>query len=243
MASQMAKAIICSFDATRRISGNVCRELGGSDVVKGSVTLNKISDVDYSFEFISDSGFVTICADIDDFRIVEGNKFQLVIEDQFVYAVDDRSDCLLFRDAVYECQLLTEVSYQFNLIKFNHFTKLSEALAHKSASLLHDDSKKLYDEEYQLPVVLSDRTEQQYFDPLVILEGVRNIVCIFCKAEKVMEKNLTFAIHPYVPVNFENRNIYMCFRCLDNWRQYREEAICDDTLIPEDEFNEDLCGK
>lgn len=239
----MAEAIICAFNVTRRFLGNVCRELVGDGLVEGSVSLKKISDMDYSFEFLSDCGLVMTYADIDDFRAVEGNKFQIVIEEQYVYAIKDRSDYLLLRDAVYECQLLMEVSYHFKLIKSNHYMKLSELLNLGGGSPRDGDSMVSKDDEYQIPKTLFDQAKQQCSDPLVILEGVRNIVCVFCKAEKVMEKNLTFALHPYVPVNFENKNIYMCFRCLDNWRQFREEAICDDTLIPLDESNEDLCGK
>lgn len=238
----MAEQIVCAFYATRRFLGNVCRELEGNGLVEGSVVLKKLSDVDYNFEFILDAGFITICADIDDFRLVESSKFQIVTEDQFVYAIDDRSDYLLFTDAVYECQLLMEVSYQFTLIKSNHFTKLSKALAIDNAALRCGDYVVLNYGEYQVPETISDQTKERYSDPLVILDGVRNIICVFCKAEKIMEKNLTFALHPYVPMNFEKKNIYMCFRCLDNWRQFREEAICDDTLLPEDEINEDLCG-
>jgi hypothetical protein len=78
------------------------------------------------------------------------------------------------------------------------------------------------------------------------------IVCVFCGTLMEIQFSINmdmnsdvndFVIHPYVPLTFENRYIYMCMPCVDNWRTYRISAIQEDQLIVQDERNEEICSK
>jgi hypothetical protein len=78
------------------------------------------------------------------------------------------------------------------------------------------------------------------------------IVCVFCGTLMEIQFSINmdmnsdvndFVIHPYVPLTFENRYIYMCMPCVDNWRAYRISAIQEDQLIVQDERNEEICSK
>ena len=69
------------------------------------------------------------------------------------------------------------------------------------------------------------------------------INCVFCGVQKMMETSKDFAVHPYVPATFQNKTIYMCIPCLQNWKEFRQKAINDNQLILKDEVNEELCGK
>jgi hypothetical protein len=69
-----------------------------------------------------------------------------------------------------------------------------------------------------------------------------NIECVYCNIKRVNAPETLFTVHPYVPNNYENRPIFMCLPCAENWKDYREKAIRDDILILENEVNEEICS-
>lgn len=66
--------------------------------------------------------------------------------------------------------------------------------------------------------------------------------CFFCQAGTKNYRQDNIAIHPYVTCDFKGADIYMCLKCVSNWKLYRDSAKKANELILPGETNEELCA-
>ena len=73
-----------------------------------------------------------------------------------------------------------------------------------------------------------------------------NVMCCYynCNAHLSSDDDddRQYYLHPYVPKNFQREEMFMCFLCISNWREFREKAKQDNELVLPNEFNEELCA-
>lgn len=239
-----------------------------ADVV---VMIKKLSDTDNLFQFRSNRGEPVIlgATDLDDVDI-EGNSdfIQANFGDyggcnQQMFSIDDSIERNIFKEAVLECRMLSEMTLRLeSFVRDVYFAGIHSVQdAEGCGSLLNDMIQSLRDQQ-RTPTEFSifNMTDEKNTDndatgckttvnarPSVIEKtkphNITEMNCVFCGVQKTMEIGKDFAIHPYVPATFENKNIYMCLPCLRNWKEFREKAIFDKQLILKDEVNEELCGE
>ena len=233
----------------------------------GSIVIIKLSDVDFLFQYESDCRSNVLVSVLDNIVLQkDSNRFRVLDGDNpAIFSIDEYSDYLLFEEAVLECRMLSEMVLRLGAV----VRDLYYAGIYSSAAADVDDFN-LCDEILSLGRKEDNSAELKLFDLTFDehdmtrknikddIEGdqkqassgsigakdlITNIDCVFCGAQKTMDTAKKFAIHPYVPITFEKKPVYMCLLCLDNWKEYREKAVLDDQLVLEGESNEELCGK
>lgn len=68
------------------------------------------------------------------------------------------------------------------------------------------------------------------------------VTCVFCDSAKAILKDLDFVLHPNVSQNSANRPVFMCGVCIENWKEFRENAEHEDQLVLPGEVNEEICA-
>eukprot|EP01035_Chromulina_nebulosa_P019190 gene19190-25036_t len=57
-----------------------------------------------------------------------------------------------------------------------------------------------------------------------------------------LKNDREFLIHPYVPKDYDNTPLYLCIICANNWKDYRDKAEIENSLLLPDEVNEEICS-
>jgi hypothetical protein len=239
-----------------------------TDVV---VMIKKLSDKDNLFLFRSNRGDPVIlgATDLDDVDIegttnfIQANFSDYGGPDQQIFAIDDSIECNIFKESVLECRMLSEMTLRLeSFIRDVYFAGIHSVRDAEGCGLLLSDMIQTLRDQQRMPSEFSLFNMAHEINPdndatgskatanarTTVIEKIKphNITemnCVFCGVQKTMEIAKDFAIHPYVPATFENKNIYMCLPCLRNWKEFREKAILDKQLILKDEVNEELCGE
>ena len=262
--------IVCAVSA-RRSSHSASYGAGDEELLDVVIMIKKLSDTDNLFQYSSDIKGEKLLGilDLDDLEIVEnGNRFRANFgkhgeDNQQIFAIQNFIEYNLFKDSILECRMLCEMTLRLNSFARDLYfagiyssqvagedgVYLSEVLQtirdqqsfpmefsifDTSSSKIIEENEDAIDPKIQDSLSASSRTRQHV---------ISDINCVFCGVQKMMEISKDFAVHPYVPATFQNKTIYMCVLCLQNWKEFREKAIKDNQLILKNEVNEELCGK
>lgn len=262
--------IICSVSA-RHIVQTATDDSLFDECVDVVVMIKKVSDTDNLFQYRSNRGEHVIlgATDLDDVDIessttsIQANFGDYGGCNHQIFTIEDSVEYSLFREAVLECRMLSEMTLRLgSFVRDIYFAGIYSAQEGGGHSFLYSDMIQMLRDQQLMPTEFSlfnitnekvtneDTTEcQTTADDIANVIDKRNhhkvtdMNCVFCGVQKMMEITKEFATHPYVPATFENKNIYMCLPCLQNWKEFREKAIFDKQLILKDEVNEELCGE
>jgi hypothetical protein len=139
---------------------------------------------------------------------------------------------------IYYSNLYSVVDPNTDMILQEEFSKVSHQQKMTAAELLMEMRQSIKPaasaEDATKPVITPKPARQVDFSRL-------SIDCLYCGTKRVAVPDTTFTVHPYVPQNYEQRPIFLCITCAENWKDYREKAIRDDLLILENEINEEIC--
>lgn len=262
--------IICAVSAIRTESLFLT-----SDEIdyEGKIMIIKVSDVDYIFQYQEKNSSNTILriADLDNLEILDDSKkclrinFSLnhLIVDFQSYKVEDTNQYDAFKEALFECRMLSEMTFRMNsLARDVYFAGIySSELSDNDDILLSEELQRMREQQsssssrftiFRNPsdTWLDEEDDSDndlaeispLLSPIKQHHNISDINCVFCGVQKIMEFHKDFAVHPYVPATFDNKNIYMCIPCLRNWKEFRDKAARENQLVLEDEVNEELCG-
>jgi hypothetical protein len=258
----MAHVVVCSLDARKYLAPRFAENCNANDYIDGFATLTMISDTDYLFRFESSRKSENVVADLDDIGSFGENLFVVSLKGMInTFAIIDDVEYSLFVEAVQECQITVNIAFRLDCLMRDRYyagvyaTKAKE----EDDKLMIEDigdirNKQLATTAFKLfnpslqqlqKTMAIDYHESfiEDIDPSAFHDDISNINCIFCAAQKTMERTKKFYCHPYVPVDSNNKFVYMCYSCICNWKEYRERAITDNQLIMMDESNEELCGE
>lgn len=262
--------IVCAVSA-RRSSFSASYGAVDEELLDVVIMIKKLSDTDNLFQYGSDIKGEKLLGilDLDDLEIIEyGNQFRANFgkhgeNNQQIFAVQNYIEYNLFRDSILECRMLCEMTLRLNSFARDlYFAGIySSQVAGEDEVYLSEVLQMIRDQQ-SLPMefsifdtLSSNITEENEGTADVKIEDslsasnraqqhvISDINCVFCGVQKMMEISKDFAVHPYVPATFQNKTIYMCILCLQNWKEFREKAIKDNQLILKDEVNEELCGE
>ena len=240
--------------------------------LEGTISIKRISDVDNlcQCDFVNETALSNKIADLDNLELLgNGNMIRLnfgspVAADYRTFVIENSMEYELFKDAVAECRMLSEMTLRlssltrdiyFAGIYSSHLgeTKdllLCEALQTMGSQQIDPSSFSIFQLfDSQSLKSTNDRCDSHLSQNVSSTSGnirqhpISEINCVFCGVQQTMEISREFAIHPYVPLTFSKKNIYMCVICLHNWKDFREKAILDNQLVLKNEVNEELCGK
>lgn len=255
----MAPVVVCALDARKYLANENCNT---GDYIDGFATLTMISDTDYLFHFESSRKSENVVADLDDIGSFGENLFTVSTNDNIhTYAIIDDVEYSLFVEAVQECQIIVDIAFRLDCLMRDRY----HAGIHSPIPEKEDDELKIEDirdvqnqqlsttafklfdpsllQRQKASVVGDSESVNEDIDSSAFRDDVSNINCIFCGAQKTMERTKRFFCHPYVPVDSNNKFVYMCYSCICNWKEYRERAVTDSNLMMMDETNEELCGE
>jgi hypothetical protein len=224
--------------------------------------LTMSSDTDYLFHFESSRKSENVVAELDDIGSFGEHLFTVSLKEEiYTFAIMDEVEYSLFVEAVQECQDTVNIAFRLDCLMRDRFY----AGLHSNDKKEVDDEVKFQDsggirnqqltrisfelfnpslqQRQQTTVIDSDESFIEDIDPSAFHDDISNINCVFCAAQKTMERTIKFFCHPYVPVDSNNKFVYMCYSCIRNWKEYRERAVTDKNLIMMDESNEELCGE
>ena len=270
-ADRLSMTVVCSVAAQQVILAavNGVSEEERLDVI---VTIKRLSDVDNLFEYDFKDGLLKSprVADLDDLELIENrntirtNFGSHIAADYRTFYVEDSTEYQLFKDAVAECRMLSEMTLRLSSLARDIYyagiysshrgedddvplcaslqiirDQQSDPAAFTVFQLYMDKSQRNGDEKCDIDADhhLSPTSSSSQHHIL------SEINCVFCGVQKMMEISRDFAVHPYVTQSFNGRNIYMCMPCLLNWKEFREKAIQENQLVLKNEVNEELCGK
>lgn len=262
--------IVCAVNA-RRSSFSASYGAVDEELLDVVIMIKKLSDTDNLFQYSSDMRGEKLLGilDLDDLEITEyGNLFRANFgkhgeDNKQIFAVQNYIEYNLFRDSILECRMLCEMTLRLSSFARDLYfagiyssqvagedgVYLSEVLQtirdqqslpmefsifDTLSSNITEENEGTGDVNNEESLSASNRTQQHV---------ISDINCVFCGVQKMMEISKDFAVHPYVPATFQNKTIYMCILCLQNWKEFREKAIKDNQLILKDEVNEELCGE
>jgi hypothetical protein len=139
---------------------------------------------------------------------------------------------------IYYSNLYSVVDPNTDMILQEEFSKVSHQQKMTAAELLMEMRQSITpaaSAEDPPPPVITPKPATQVDDSRFSMD------CLYCGTKRVAVPDTTFTVHPYVPQNYEQRPIFLCITCAENWKDYREKAIRDDLLILENEINEEIC--
>jgi hypothetical protein len=261
--------IICAVSATKTESNVLISE--GIDY-EGTIMIVKVSDVDYIFQYQEKKSSKTIMriTDLDNLEIEDDSKkclranFSLdhLLKDFQNYNVEDDNQYDAFKEALFECRMLSEMTFRMNsLARDVYFAGIySSELSDTDDILLSEELQRMREQQSSSSrfTIFSNPSDtwldegsdsdndlpeiSPSLSPSKQHHSISEINCVFCGVQKIMEFHKDFAVHPYVPATFDNKNIYMCIPCLRNWKEFRDKAARENQLVLKDEVNEELCG-
>lgn len=263
-----AEIVVCTINVSRiyNVDTDVSRN-GGTYCIRGAVTIRKLNDTNYLFQFESECRSHAMVAVLENVVLLKDRKiFQVIVEENLVsFTTDSTAKYELFEEAVLECRMLSELVLRLDAVCRDVYYAgiYASSAANESDLMLSKELQILRDSQVVTSgfnIFALSANKHKNIDVLNIKEGdgegnslsissktsmdiSSNIVCIFCSAQKSNEITEKFAVHPYVPLTFKKEEIYMCLRCMHNWKDYREKAVLDCQLVLEGELNEELCGK
>lgn len=258
-------------DVQQNVLGST-NAVAAKELFDGLIMIRKLSDVDYLIQHKEESALATSLkvADLDNLELFEdGSTFRINFgsalseEDFMTFSIEDFEDYSIFNEAVLECRMLSEITLRLGaLARDVYFAGVySSQLVENDSILLSEELHRMRQQQsssaFNIFQLSSDRLEGQETDdesendlhdvskiPTAVQQhNISDMKCVFCGVQKMMEMSKDFAVHPYVPLTFDKKNIYMCIPCLENWRQYRKKATVENLLVLEDEVNEELCGE
>ena len=262
-----SEEVVCSLHARRINSMSVDVDRVGGLCREGAITIRKISDTNFLFQYESECRSNTLVAVLDNVVLTEDRKvfYVIVKEDLVTFMTDNIAKYQLFEEAVLECRMLSELVLRLGAVcrDIYYAGMYASSTANGNDLILNEDIQILRERQlltpgfniFELPrndaknigvpnIVERDNHRNSISSCLIAPSAdLLNISCVFCRVQKSTEKTLKFAVHPYVPVTFKKEEVYMCLPCMHNWKDYREKAILDDQLVLKGELNEELCGK
>ena len=271
VAYQLSMTVVCSVAAKQVILSSIYGEAGEIQL-EGTISIKRISDVDNlcQCDFTNGTAVSSRVADLDNLELLgNGNMIRTnfgspVAADYRTFVIENSMEYELFKDAVAECRMLSEMTLRLSsLTRDIYFAGIYSSQLGESKDLLLCEALQTMGSQQLDPSSFSifqlfgaqsiknidDRSDPHLSQSVSSTSGnirqhpISEINCVFCGVQQSMEISREFAIHPYVPLTFSNKNIYMCITCLHNWKEFREKAILDNQLVLKNEVNEELCGK
>jgi hypothetical protein len=259
---EMAQVVVCALDARKYLAPTFTDNCNTGEYIDGFATLTMTSDTDYLFHFESSRKSENVVADLDDIGSFGENLFTVSLNEEiYTFAIIDDVEYALFVEAVQECQDTVNIAFRLDCLMRDRFY----AGLHSNNTKEVDDELKFQDigeirnqqltrtsfklfnpsllQRQRATFIDEHETVIEDIDPSAFHDDISNINCVFCAAQKTMERTMRFFCHPYVPVDSNNKFVYMCYSCICNWKEYRERAVTDNNLIMIDEPNEELCGE
>ena len=189
-----------------------------------------------------------------------------------IFDIDDGNEYELLKEAIAECRMLAEYTLRLqSLAKDVYYAGMYSQLGLDSDLLLDEEFRKLRPAT-EVPSSSSSSSSSQVTgkssanNPSASIRShslprtsagtqkviqltsseYDNIECCYynCNAHHALNSDdeRMYFLHPYVPTNFQQEDLFICSLCLTNWREYREKAKNDGELVLEGEFNEELCA-
>lgn len=258
----MAQDIVCALDVRKYLATKISEDFDTAEYIEGSATLIMMSDTECLFRFETSRSSENLVAVLDDVGRFEGNLFTVFLSGKrFTFAIVDDVEYCLFVDAIQECRLLVNLAFRLDCLMrdqffagvYTTFAKdednkvLIEGIGGVRNNQHSMTTFNLFDpllQHRKKTIVIDDHDSvDEVIDALSFHDDITNINCIFCNSQKSTEYTKKFYWHPYVPVNSKKQNVYMCYSCICNWKEYRERAVKDNQLIMVDELNEEICGE
>lgn len=152
--------------------------------------------------------------------------------------------------AKFECDTLCDLRLRVNaLLRDIYFAGMYKSLLPEDKAVISEELVKLkshmptlFENVSHLPEIDALTDPQKALEKEKEFHNIYEVKCVFCSVSKLVDKEIEFVIHPYVPKNFRNKSIYLCSNCIESWHVYRQSAHEENNLILPDETNEDLCA-
>lgn len=253
----MGENIVCNVKAKKLFVSNTALHDNDDDQIDGTIYLKALSDVDFLLEFSTMIQAENVKVALEDVTIIDDQILRVLANgDIFYFSVTNNMEYVILDDAIRECRLLADIAFRIDcLVRDRYFAGVySSSVTEKNDILLCEGVQDIKSQQqssadfriYEVSLENLQMAMPKICDAVengIIYEEISRLTCIFCGAQKIMDIAQKFVLHPYVPVNSERRNLYMCFPCINNWRIYREKAVNDDQIVLQDELNEELCGE
>lgn len=227
--------------------------------IHGQLSIEKHSETHYSVIFCSVDEYTSV--DIDcvyvDVKEKTVNMREPQAEDQILersYFVPDRGHLQLFQEAQSDCQLVCNLFLELNSrFRDVYYAALYSELGVHQTSTIDEELERLQVLSMgKLEREIAGEDESENTKPIAASSTVAKfaknakqtatVECFYCSKNNTEDDVPDFFNHPYVPLNFDKKHLYMCSICLDNWREYRETAKQDKQLILTGEINEEVCA-
>lgn len=253
----MGENVVCTVRAKKLFVSNTSLHNNNDDHIDGTIFLRSLSDVDYLFEFSTMIQAENVKVALEDVTIIDEQILRILANDEiFFFSITNNMEYSILDDAIRQCRLTADLAFRIEcLVRDRYFAGIySASLTERNDINLceeiqilrnqHEPSKdfKVYDisvENLQMAMPKICGVPEDG----IMYEEISKLTCIFCGTQKTMDITQKFVLHPYVPLNSERRNLYMCHPCITNWKIYREKAVDDNQIVIKDELNEELCGE
>ena len=248
---------MCTVKAKKLFVSNTALHNNDDDHIDGTIFLKALSDVDFLFEFSTMIQAENVKVALEDVTIIDEQILRVLANGEiFYFSITNNTEYSILDDAIRECRLIADIAFRIDcLVRDRYFAGIySSSVTAKNDVNLCEEIEIVRNQEepakdfkmYEVSVENLQMAVPKICgvpEDGIIYEETSKLTCIFCGAQKIMDMTQKFVLHPYVPVNSERKNLYMCFTCINNWKIYREKAVKDNQIVIKDEFNEELCGK
>lgn len=225
--------------------------------IEGKLSLLHVNDTIHVIEYKDNERSIAVDIDLVELRSPDSTirfTFPRGSNDKLVFKVEDESEFYILCKAKEDCQAICDLKLRLNsLLRDAYYSgvysnldpdakinlndemdrlKRENPAVHFSALLNTQDSKPTNNSIHKVYRETSDENTVR----------LSEVSCVFCDSAKLMFKDLEFVLHPNVSQNSANRPVFMCGVCIENWKEFRENAEHEGQLVLPGEVNEEICA-
>lgn len=224
---------------------------------EGKLSLLHVNDTIHVMEYKDNERSIAVDIDLVELRSPDSTirfTFPRGSNDKLVFKVEDESEFYILCKAKEDCQAICDLKLRLNsLLRDAYYSGVYSNLDPDAKINLNDEMDRLKRENpgVHFSALLNaqeskptngaiHKVHRESSDENTI--RLPEVVCVFCEFSKSVNKDLEFVLHPNVSQNSANRPVFMCGVCIENWKEFRENAEHEGQLVLAGEVNEEICA-
>lgn len=226
--------------------------------MEGKLSLLHVNDTIHVIEYKDNERSIAVDIDLVELRSPDSTirfTFPRGSNDKLVFKVEDDAEFSVLCKAKEDCQAICELKLRLqSVLRDSYYSGVYSNLDPDAKINLCDEMDRLKKENpgvfFSTLLNASERksdihgaihkASREIADENAI--RLSEVSCVFCDSAKAMLKDLDFVLHPNVSQNSANRPVFMCGVCIENWKEFRENAEHEDQLVLPGEVNEEICA-
>lgn len=248
-----------SFDFEMKLT-EICLVNTWSDrfSMEGKLSLLHVNDTNHVVEYKDNERSITLDVDLVELRSPDSTirfTFPRGSNDKLVFKVQDDAEFSVLCQAKEDCQAICDLKLRLNsVLRDSYYAGIYSNLDPDAKINLSEEMDRLKKENpgvfFSALLNASERkpdmngtvskVHREASDENTI--RLSEVICVFCDSSKAVVKDLDFVLHPNVSQNSAHRPVFMCNVCIENWKEFRENAEHEEQLVLPGEVNEEICA-